>query len=136
MEVDGGEASSRREEEAQLKPKPTSVPSSKGHRPWKRPKRRTAAAQRRTSSFKLTLEQKKQRQKQRNTLVQIARAAKEADAAAKQAERERRAEKKKLKEENVLRGTQKLVITNPKKLAKMSKKQYLNYVRKNSLNKQ
>ena len=57
------------------------------------------------------------------------RAAKEADAAAKETERKRRLEKKKQKEEKILRGTQKLVITNPKKIAKMSKKQYLNYLK-------
>lgn len=48
-----------------------------------------------------------------------------------QAERKRRAEKKKRKEENQLRSAQKVVITNPKKLAKMSKKQFLRTVHLN-----
>lgn len=111
------------------------VPSTKGHRPWKKPKRRTASAQRRTAALKLTLDQKNRRRQNRDALMQIVRQAKEADANAKEAERKRRAEKKKRKAENEARGTQKLVITNPKKLAKMSKKQFLNYVHKNNLKK-
>lgn len=70
------------------------------------------------------------KREQRKALLSIVRTAKEADDAAKTAERKRINEKRKRKEENVLRGTQKVTITNPRKLAKMSKKQYLNYVHK------
>ncbi|CAN8074147.1 unnamed protein product [Agarophyton chilense] len=114
----------------------TAVPSSKGHRPWKKRKRRPAAAQRRTAALKLTLDQKNRRREQRETLRSIVRAAKEADAAAKEAERNRIAEKRKRDAENEARGTQKVVITNPKKLARMSKKQFLNYVHNNNLKKE
>lgn len=114
-------------------PQPLQVPVSNAHRPWKQPKRRPAAAQRRVASLKLSLAQKDRRRQQRDTLRAIAIAAKEADKAAKDAERQRRLEKKKRKEENERRGVQPVVITNPKKLAKMSKKQYLNYVHKNKV---
>lgn len=107
----------------------TSVPSSKGFRPWKAPKQRTAAAQRRTASLKLSLEEKKRRREKRDALRKVVQAAKEADRVAKEAERERRQAKKKQKEENARRGVKPVVITNPKKLARMSKKQYLNYVK-------
>ena len=46
----------------------------------------------------------------------------------KQAERKRRAEKRKRKEENAMRSAQKVVISNPKKLARMSRKQFLRTV--------
>lgn len=71
---------------------------------------------------------KNKRRQDRAALLRIVKAAKEADANSKEAERKRRADKKKLKEENERRSTQKVVITNPKKLARMSKKQYLKYV--------
>lgn len=63
--------------------------------------------------------------------MRVVRVAREADANAKAAERKRRAERKKIKEENTKRSTQKVVITNPKKIARMSKKQYLKYVHQN-----
>lgn len=107
----------------------TSVPSSKGLRPWKAPKQRTAASQRRTASLKLSLEEKNRRREKRDALRKVVQAAKEADRVAKEAERERRQAKKKQKEENARRGVKPVVITNPKKLARMSKKQYLNYVK-------
>lgn len=109
---------------------PVPPPSSKGHRPWKKQKRRPASAQRRTASLKITLDQKQKRREQREALMRVVKAAKEADAAAKESERKRLAEKKKQKEANILRGTQQVVITNPEKIAKMSKKQYLKYVAK------
>lgn len=121
--------------EAKPKSEPQQVPRSKGHRPWKQTKTRPAAAQRRTMSLKLTLEQKNKKRQEREALMRVVKAAKAADAAQKEAERERRLAKKKLKEENEIRGTQKLLITNPKKLARMSKKQYQNYLRKNNLKK-
>lgn len=74
----------------------------------------------------------RQREK-KEALVKIVRAAKEAEKATKEAERNRRTEKRKAKEENVLKGTQSVVITNPKKLAKMSRKQYLSYVNRNKV---
>ncbi|CDF33289.1 unnamed protein product [Chondrus crispus] len=110
------------------KPQIALVPSTKGHRPWKKPKTRRASAQRRTASLKISLEMKNKRRQDRAALLRIVKAAKEADANSKQAERKRRADKRKLKEENERRSTQKVVITNPKKLARMSKKQYLKYV--------
>lgn len=126
-------SSARSQTSAKKQHAPVSVPSSKGHRPWKESKRRTAAAQRRTASLKLTLEQKKRKREQREALHKIVLAGKEADKAAKEAERQRKLEKKKRKEENERRGTQAVVITNPKKLAKMSRKQYLNYVHRNKV---
>lgn len=45
-----------------------------------------------------------------------------------QAERKRRAEKRKRKEENEMRSAKKVIVTNPKKLAKMSKKQFMKTV--------
>ena len=45
-----------------------------------------------------------------------------------QAERKRRAEKKKRKEENELRAMNMLSQPDPRKLARMSKKQFLNAV--------
>lgn len=111
----------------------STVPSSKGFRPWKQHKTRPSSAQRRTASLKLSLEQKKRKRAQHEALRKIVRVAKEADAAAKESERKRRAESRKLKEENLRRGAQPVVITNPKKLARMSKKQYLNYVHKNKV---
>lgn len=110
-----------------------SVPSSRGHRPWKAPKLRTASAQRRTAALKLSLEQKQRKREKREALRKIVQAVNEADKAAKESERHRRLEKKKKKEENELRGTQPVVLSNPKKLSKMSKKQYLNYVRRNKV---
>lgn len=111
----------------------TIVPSAKGHRPWKTPKTRPTSAQRRIVSLKLTLEQKKRRRDQQQALRKITLAAKEADKAAKESERQRLSEKKKMKEENIRRGTQPVVITNPKKLRQMSRKQYLNYVHRNKV---
>lgn len=109
------------------------VPSSKGIRPWKQPKARPASAQRRIASLKLSLEQKKKKRAQQEVLRKIVRVAKQSDAAAKESERKRRVEKRKLKEENLRRGVQPVVVTNRKKLAQMSKKQYLNYVHKNKV---
>lgn len=109
------------------------VPISKGIRPWKQQKSRPASAQRRIVSLKLSLEQKKRKRAQQEALKKIIRVAKEADATAKESERQRRAEKRKRKEENLRRGVQPVVITNPKKLSKMSKKQYLAYVHKNKV---
>lgn len=104
------------------------VPRTKGHRPWKEHKKRPARALRRAASLKLSLEAKNRRREQRATLMRVLKAAREADAASKEAERKRREERKKQKEENTRRSTQQVVITNPKKIAKMSKKQYLKYV--------
>lgn len=112
---------------------PVPVPSSKGHRPWKQPKSKPASAQRRIVSLKLSLEQKKRKREQQESLRKIIRASKEADKAAKESERKRLAEKRKRKEENIMRGTQPVVITNRKKLSQMSKKQYLNYVHRNKV---
>lgn len=109
------------------------VPSSKGLRPWKPTKKRTAASQRRTASLKLTLDQKNRKREKQQALRKVVMAAKAADVAAKESERQRRLDKKKRKEENELRGSQKLVITNPKKLARLSKKQYLNFVARNKV---
>lgn len=105
------------------------IPSTKGHRPWKQPRRRPASSQRRVASLKIPLELKKKRQEERAALVRMMKAAKEADATAKEAERKRIAEKRLRKEENAIKSSQALVITNPKKLARMSKKQYQNYMR-------
>lgn len=113
--------------------KATNVPSSKGHRPWKQPKQKRSSAQRHVASLKLSLDQKVRRREKKEALRKAVQAAREADKTAKDAERNRRAEKKKTKEENVRKGAQQLVITNPKKLAKMSKKQYLNYVHRNKV---
>lgn len=109
------------------------VPSTKGHRPWKQPKTRPGRSVRRTASLKLSLEDKQRQREKRETLRRIVQAAREADAASREAERKRIAAKRKLKQDNELRGTQPVVITNPKKLAKMSKKQYLNYVKRNKV---
>lgn len=105
------------------------IPSTKGHRPWKQPRRRPASAQRRVSSLKIPLELKKKRQEERAALVRMMKTAREAEATAKEAERKRITEKRRLKEENAIKSSQALVITNPKKLARMSKKQYQNYMR-------
>lgn len=104
------------------------VPSSKGHRPWKTPKERPARAMRRVTCLKVSLEEKNRRRQQRDALMRVVKAAKEADANMKRNERLRREEKRKRKEENEIRSTRKIVITDPKKIAKMSKKQYLRYV--------
>lgn len=106
------------------------VVSAAGHRPWKTHKQRPARAMRRTASLKLTLEQKKRRRAQRETLVKIVRAAKEADANMKRNERLRREEKRKRKEENEMRSMKKIIVTDPRKIAKMSKKQYRKYMEK------
>lgn len=108
--------------------KTTQVPSSKGHRPWKTPKERPARAMRRVACLKISLEEKNRRRQKRDALMRVVKAAKEADANMKRNERLRREEKRKRKEENELRSTKKIVITDPKKIAKMSKKQYLRYV--------
>jgi hypothetical protein len=81
--------------------------------------------------LKLSWDRKQAQREKRKALMAVVRAARDEDEAAKDAERKRRYEKRKRKEENELRSAKKVVISNPKKLAKMSKKQFLTHVHKN-----
>lgn len=130
MEVEKQNPSSEKQNQVSVgeKKKPAAVPSSKGHRPWKTPKQRPSRAMRRVACLKLSLEEKNRKRQQRDALMRVVKAAKEADANMKRNERLRREEKRKRKEENEMRSTKKIVVTDPKKIAKMSKKQYLRYV--------
>lgn len=106
------------------------VPISKRRRPWKEPRSTPTSALKNVAGLRLSWERKQALRDQRKALLAVVKAAKEEDQAARDAERQRRYEKRKRKEENELRSAKKVVITNPKKLAKMSKKQFLSYVHK------
>lgn len=105
-----------------------SVPISKRHRPWKPPRAVRSSTIRNGLGTGLTWEQKMAQREKQKVLAEAVRAAREEDQTAKDAERKRRYEKRKRKEENEMRSAKKVMITNPKKLAKMSKKQFLKHV--------
>jgi Cgr1 family len=107
------------------------VPISKRNRPWKAPRATPSSAIRNVAGLKLSWDRKQAQREKRKALMAVVRAARDEDEAAKDAERKRRYEKRKRKEENELRSAKKVVISNPKKLAKMSKKQFLTHVHKN-----
>lgn len=106
------------------------VPISKRHRPWKVPRSTPTSALKNVAGLKLSWERKQALRDERKALLAVVKAAREEDQAAKDAERKRRYEKRKRKEENELRSAKKVTVTNPKTLAKMSKKQFLSYVHK------
>lgn len=108
-----------------------SAPISKRNRPWKAPRPVRSSKVRNGMGTGLTWEQKMAQREKNKVLKEAVRAAREEDQAAKDAERKRRYEKRKRKEENEMKSAKKVMITNPKKLAKMSKKQFLNHVQKN-----
>jgi hypothetical protein len=101
------------------------LPITKRHRPWKAPRATPSSALKNVSGLKRSWEKKIQMREERKALLDTVRAAREEDKTAKDAERKRRYEKRKLKEENEMRSAKKVMITNPKKLSKMSKKQFL-----------
>jgi Cgr1 family len=106
------------------------LPITKRNRPWKEPRTTPSSAMKNVGGLKLSWEKKKLLREERQALLITVRAAREEDKAAKDAERKRRYEKRKLKEENEMRSAKKVMITNPKKLNKMSKKQFLAAVHK------
>lgn len=112
-------------------PSTAAVPISRRHRPWKAPRSTPSSAIRNVSGLKLTWDKKVAQREKRKALMAVVKSARDDDQAAKDAERKRRYEKRKRKEENALRSAVKVTITNPKKLAKMSKKQFLAHVHKN-----
>jgi Cgr1 family len=102
----------------------------KRNRPWKAPRAEPTSALRNGAGQKVTWERRQRQREERKALLVVVRAAKEEDDAAKDAERKRRYEKRKRKEENALRSAKKVIVSNPKKLARMSKKQFLHAVHK------
>lgn len=115
---------------ASATPMTAAVPISKRLRPWKAPRATRSSAIRNVAGRKLSWETKVAQREKRQALMAVVRVAREDDQAAKDAERKRRYEKRKRKEENTLRSAQKASVINPKKLAKMSKKQFLAHVHK------
>lgn len=111
-------------------PKVAAVPISKRHRPWKAPRATPSSAIRNGRGVKRSWEAKVARREKRAELMAVVCAARDEDKAAKDAERKRRYEKRKRKEENSLRSEKKTPAINPKKLSKMSKKQFLAHVHK------
>lgn len=111
-------------------PKTAAVPISKRHRPWKAPRATPSSAIRNGGGAKLSWADKVARREKRAALMAVVRVAREEDKAAKDAERKRRYEKRKQKEEATLRSAKKAPAVNPKKLSKMSKKQFLAHVHK------
>jgi Cgr1 family len=115
---------------ASATPMTPTVPISKRIRPWKVPRATPSSAIRNVTGLKLSWETKEAQREKRKALMAVVKLAREEDQAAKDAERKRRYETRKRKEENALRSAQKVTITNPKKLARMSKKQFLAHVHK------
>jgi hypothetical protein len=103
---------------------------SKRIRPWKTPRAEPTSALRNGAGPKVTWERRQRQREERKALLIVVRAAKADDEANKDAERKRRYEKRKQKEENELRSAKKATVSNPKKLARMSKKQFLDTVHK------
>ncbi|KAJ8908978.1 hypothetical protein NDN08_005678 [Rhodosorus marinus] len=105
------------------------VPSRGGARPWRAARKQRYSSVVNVPSLKLSVEKRREQRAKKKALSAAVKEKKEEERAAKEAERDRLRQKRKTKEENRLRSSKSQMVTNPKTIKKMSKKQLKKLVR-------